>query len=108
VHAAEFAEAAAGLGKFWEAHDILYENQTALTDHDLVVYGARIGLDADAVRAAFDGRFDQKIKSDFMGGVRSGVNGTPSLFINGHRYDGERDVDSIVDALSEAARHTAG
>lgn len=104
VRAAEFAEAAAGLGRFWQAHDMLYENQAALTDEDLFGYGLRLGLDSNVVAEGFDGRFDPKIRSDFMGGVRSGVNGTPSLFINGLRYDGERDVDSIVDALRHAAR----
>ncbi|AMJ61010.1 DsbA family protein [Bosea sp. PAMC 26642] len=102
VRAAEFAEAAAGIGKFWEAHDMLYENQTALSDDDLLAYGVRLGLDAAAVAEGFDGRFDQKIKGDFMGGVRSGVNGTPTLFINGLRYDGDRDVESLVEALGQA------
>lgn len=104
VRAAEFAEAAAGLGRFWQAHDMLYENQSALSDEDLFGYGLRLGLDSDVVAEGLDGRFDPKIRADFMGGVRSGVNGTPSLFINGLRYDGERDVDSLVAALRRAAR----
>ncbi len=101
--AAEFAEAAASIGKFWEAHDMLYENQNALTDDDLLRYGKALGIDAAIVKAAFDGRYDDHIRTDFMGGVRSGVNGTPSLYINGSRYDGERDVDSLVAALNETA-----
>lgn len=104
VRAAEFAEAAAGIGKFWQAHDMLYEHQNALAESDLVQYGTKIGLDSAAMRDAFDGRFDQKIKGDFMGGVRSGVNGTPALFINGQRYDGQRDVDTLVEVLGQAAR----
>lgn len=52
---------------------------------------------------AFDGRYDARIQRDFMGGVRSGVNGTPSLFINGMRYDGNRDVRSLRIALTQAA-----
>jgi protein-disulfide isomerase len=103
LHAAQFAEAAAAIGKFWVAHDMLYERQEALDDRDLVAYGSIIGLDAAKLREAFDGRFDEKIEADFMGGVHSGVNGTPSLFINGLRYDGERDVDSLVAALEHAA-----
>ena len=103
LHAAQFAEAAAAIGKFWAAHDMLYERQEALDDRDLVAYGSIIGLDAAKLREAFDGRFDEKIEADFMGGVHSGVNGTPSLFINGLRYDGERDVDSLVTALEHAA-----
>ena len=104
VRAAEFAEAASGLGKFWQAHDMLYENQAALRDEDLYAYGLRLGLDTDVVAEGLDGRFDRKIQEDFAGGIRSGVNGTPSLFINGFRYDGERDVDSLVSALRQAAR----
>lgn len=104
LHAAQFAEAAAAVGKFWVAHDMLYERQQALDDRDLVAYGNIIGLDAAKLRAAFDGRFDEKIEADFMGGVHSGVNGTPSLFINGLRYDGERDVDSLIAALEQAAK----
>ncbi|HEV7257932.1 MAG TPA: DsbA family protein [Bosea sp. (in: a-proteobacteria)] len=104
VRAAEFAEAAAGSGKFWQAHDLLYENQTALGDADLMAYGAKLGLASSALAEAFNGRFDDALRADFIGGVRSGVNGTPSLFINGLRYDGRRDVRDLVDALSLATR----
>ncbi len=107
VRAAEFAEAAAQVGKFWVAHDLLYERQDALAESDLLAYGQEIGLSSQMLRRAFDGAFDAKIEVDFSGGVRSGVNGTPSLFINGQRYDGARDVDSLVEALSRAARGAA-
>jgi protein-disulfide isomerase len=105
AHAAKFAEAAATAGKFWEAHDLLYENQAALDDDSLVAYGALIGLSPAAVFEAFDGRYDGRIRREFAGGLRSGVNGTPSLFINDSRYDGERDVESLVAALRAAALH---
>ncbi|WP_018390209.1 DsbA family protein [Ancylobacter sp. FA202] len=101
--AAEFAEAAGSAGRFWEAHDMLYEHQDALADANLRHYGKALDLDAEALQAAFDGRYDAHIRADFMGGVRSGVNGTPSLFINGVRYDGERDVASLVAAIHQAA-----
>lgn len=106
VRAAEFAEAAAQVGKFWVAHDLLYERQDALAERDLLAYGAEIGLSAPMLRRAFDGAFDAKIEVDFSGGVRSGVNGTPSLFINGLRYDGARDAESLVQALNRAAQDT--
>lgn len=102
-HAAEFSEAAAAAGRFWEAHDMLYENQAALEDGDLAAYGAALGLAKAEVASAFDGRFDERIRRDFMGGVSSGVNGTPSLFINGRRYDGPHDAESLIAALSTAA-----
>ena len=109
-HAAEFAEAAASAGKFWEAHDMLYEHQNALTDADLFGYGKALGIAPQTIAAAFDGRHDAHIRSDFTGGVRSGVNGTPNLFINGMRYYGERDVASLIAAINEAsgARHYDG
>jgi protein-disulfide isomerase len=108
LRAAQFAEAAAATGKFWVAHDMLYERQQALDDRDLVAYGSIIGLNAAKLREAFDGRFDEKIEADFMGGVRSGVNGTPTLFIDGVRYDGERDLDSLVAVLQAVADASAG
>lgn len=104
VRAAQFAEAAAQAGQFWLVHDLLYEHQDALGEQDLLRYGERIGLDSKLVREAFAGRFDEKIETDFTGGVRSGVNGTPTIFINGIRYDGSRDVDSLVEVLTRMAR----
>lgn len=104
VAAAEFAEAAAQAGKFWQAHDMLYERQNALTQGDLFAYGDELGLSAQVLYRAFGGAFDSKIEADFSGGVRSGVNGTPTLFINGARYDGARDADSLVAVLTAAAR----
>lgn len=68
TQAAQFAEAAAGIGKFWEAHDILYENQHALGTSDLLVYGERIGLYGTLLADAFEGRFDERIRADFLGG----------------------------------------
>ena len=96
LHAAAFAEAAAEAGRFWEAHDLLYENQAGLGDAYLLGYGDRLGLDPAAVRAALAGRYADRIRADFLGGVRSGVNGTPTLFVNGLRYDGPRDLESLA------------
>lgn len=101
--AAAFAEAAASEGHFWEAHDMLYEHQDALGNDRLLAYGRVIGLDPEVVRAALQGSYDEKVRRDFMSGLRSGVNGTPTLFINGERYDGPRDLASLVGALEEAA-----
>ncbi|MGO4407780.1 DsbA family protein [Bosea sp. RAF48] len=99
LRAAEFAEAAATKGRFWEAHDTLFEYQQALQDRDLLDYARKIGLDTAPVERGFNGGFDEKIRRDFLGGVRSGVNGTPSLFINGQRYDGPRDVEALLNVL---------
>jgi protein-disulfide isomerase len=98
--AAEFAEAAATVNRFWEMHDLLYENQDALDDRSLVGYGTRLGLGEALIQSALDGAFAARIRRDFEGGVRSGVNGTPSLFINGQRYDGPRDANSLITVLT--------
>jgi protein-disulfide isomerase len=81
--------------------------QSALTDEDLFGYGLRLELDTAAVAEGLDGRFDATIRANVLGGIRSGVNGTPSLFINGLRYDGERDVESLVAALRQTTRAVA-
>ncbi|HJV52328.1 MAG TPA: DsbA family protein [Noviherbaspirillum sp.] len=91
--AAQCAEAAASVSKFWPMHDWLYENQEAWS-----AYGAEgleaglqaLGIDESAVARAMRGpKIDGRIHADFMGGVRSGVNGTPCFFINGYRYEGD-------------------
>ena len=99
--AAEFAEAAATINRFWEMHDLLYENQRALSDHDLTRYATQLGFDQALIESALRGDFAERIRHDFNGGVRSGVNGTPCLFINGQRYDGPRDADSLVELFRQ-------
>jgi protein-disulfide isomerase len=102
--AAEAAEAAASQGKFWEMHDLLYENQHHLEDADLHRYADQLGLDVrvfdqelvEHVRA-------ERVREDFMSGVRSGVNGTPTFYINGARDDGGYQVDELLAALEAAA-----
>jgi protein-disulfide isomerase len=104
-HAAEMAEAAGGQGKFWEMHDLLYENQQALGDADLLRYAGQLGLDTDRARGELkEGVWARRVRADFRGGVRSGVNGTPAFYINGTRFDGDwTDQDEFVAALRAAA-----
>jgi len=102
-HAAELAEAAADAGQFWPMHDLLYEHQDALGDESLVAYGRALGLPEETLRDASGGRYAGRVREDFMSGVRSGVNGTPTFFINGRRHDGSWELDSLMDALLEAA-----
>ncbi len=100
-HAAEMAEAAAQQGKLWPMHDLLFENQDTLEDVDLVGYAEILGIDPDWAAAALaDGRFEPRVREDFSSGVRSGVNGTPTFFINGQRYDGP--VDLLLETLRQA------
>jgi protein-disulfide isomerase len=103
--AAEAAEAAGAQGKFWEMHDLLFENQQALEDEDLLEYAALVGLDIPRfVREMREGRYLNRIREDFLSGARSGVNGTPTLFINGLRHDGPRDLPTLMAAIENAAR----
>jgi protein-disulfide isomerase len=102
--AAEAAEAAATQGRFWEMHDLLYENQRRLRDQDLRGYAEKLGLDVDL----FDKELAQhvhaaRVHEDFMSGVRSGVNGTPTFYINGTRHDDSYETDPLLAALERAA-----
>jgi protein-disulfide isomerase len=102
--AAEAAEAAAGAGKFWEMHDQLFQNQNALENEDLIGYAARIGIDPDQVAQALATHvFAARVRQDFISGVRSGVNGTPTFFINGLRHDGPWDEATLLEALESNA-----
>lgn len=103
LDAARFAETAAKAGRFWEAHDLLYERQSALSRRDLMEYARELGLDAASVAEGFNGSRDGRIEGDFESGVRSGVNGTPTLFINGTRVDGPWDAESLIAALQRVA-----
>jgi protein-disulfide isomerase len=108
-HAAQAAEAAAAQGKFWAMHDMLFEHQDALEDADLVRYAELLGLDADRVARELNaGTYAKRVRDDFRSGVRSGVNGTPTLFVNGERYEGSwADEEAFVRALRDAARQAS-
>jgi protein-disulfide isomerase len=102
--AAEAAEAAGAQGRFWEMHDVLFENQDALAPGDLMEYAA--ALDLDEARFAQDlseHRHAPKVRDDFMSGVRSGVNGTPTFFVNGVRHQGAYDAASLLASIMQAA-----
>jgi len=101
--AAEAAEAAGAQGKFWEMHDLLYENQDALEPEDLVQYARALKLDLKRfVLEMREHVYVERVREDFRSGVRSGVNGTPTFFINGARHDGPFDLGSLLAAIEEA------
>ena len=103
-HAAEAAEAAATKGYFWQMHDLLFEHQRALLDRHLAEYAAQIGLDpARFLQELSEHTHAVRVHEDFASGVRSGVNGTPTFFINGLRHDGSWDFESLLEALETAA-----
>jgi protein-disulfide isomerase len=102
--AAEAAEAAGSHGRFWEMHDTLFQHQEALDEAHLIQYGSRVGIDPQWLTdALLNHAFHERVREDFMSGVRSGVNGTPTFFINGIRYDGSYDLPALYQALEEAA-----
>src|SRR5690348_7052357 len=101
--AAEAAEHAGAHGKFWEMHNAIYLNQDALSPALLIELAQALGLSGQGLRQALaNGAYRDKVRSDFMSGVRSGVNGTPSFFINGQRYEGSYDLGSLGAALGSA------
>jgi protein-disulfide isomerase len=103
--AAEAAEAAGAQEMFWEMHATLFTHQHALDGAHLIRYASSIGLDPASFVYALNGRaYEKRVREDFLSGVRSGVNGTPTFFIDGVRYDGPADFDLLLLALSEAAR----
>ena len=102
--AAEAAEAAAGQGRFWEMHDALYENQRRLRHQDLHSYAERLELDVERfARELAEHVHAPRVHEDFMSGVRSGVNGTPTFYINGIRHDDSYEAEVLLEALERAA-----
>jgi protein-disulfide isomerase len=99
-HAAEAAEAAANQGRFWEMHDYLFEHQRALDDEHLYRHAADLGLEPEIFdQDMAQHRFAGKIERDLLDGVQSGVRGTPTFFINGLRYEGSPDRESMLSMI---------
>ncbi|ADU09081.1 thioredoxin domain-containing protein [Micromonospora aurantiaca] len=103
--AAETAEAAAARGRFWEMYDWLYQHQDQLDQVHLSLGVEQIGLSPEEI-AAEVGRqeYADRVRQDFVGGIRSGVNGTPTLFVNDVRHDGGYDLAellAVVDAATD-------
>jgi protein-disulfide isomerase len=98
--AAETAEFAGAHKHFWEMHDGLYENQDRLGPPLLFSLAETLGLSEVELRDALaTEKYAPKVKSDFLGGVRSGVKGIPSFFINGRQYEGTFEFSDLVSAI---------
>ena len=98
--AAEGAEFAGARDRFWEMHDGLYGNQERLGLPLLLELAEALGLPGAELRKALEtGEYAPRVRSDFQGGVRSGVNGTPTFFIDGRRHDGSFAFDELVAAI---------
>jgi formate-nitrite transporter family protein len=99
--AAEAAEAAAAQGKFWEMHSLLFERQYALQTKDLIRYAEELILDVERFRNELKHQtYRDEVRADFIAGVQNGVYGTPGLFLNGTRYDGEWDTETLRKLLT--------
>ncbi len=98
--AARAAEAAAVQGRFWEMHDALYENQSWLEPDDLTSYADNLGLDGDQFISDLNSsKTAERVQEDIHSGMKSGVNGTPTFFINGVRHNGNFDFESLRQAI---------
>jgi protein-disulfide isomerase len=107
LHAAFAAEAAALQGKFWEMHDYIFHHQHTLADANLAHFAEVVGLDMQQyARDMAEQRFLARIEEDVESGERSGVQGTPTFFINGVLYRGSWEHDALLAAL-QAANRTA-
>jgi protein-disulfide isomerase len=102
--AAEAAEAAGTQGKFWEMHDLLFAYQDSLDEGNLLRLAALLEL--NQTRFFYDlkeRKFEARVREDFMSGVKSGVNGTPTFFINDVRHDGPWEFQALLSAIERAA-----
>ncbi len=104
MNAAETAEAASAQGKFWQMHDFLYEHQDTLGDPGVALgYAKKLGLDTQRFeREIAQQAYQKRIKEDVNGGIRSGVNGTPTFYANGVRHDGDAVAKALLKALGPA------
>jgi protein-disulfide isomerase len=108
TQAAEAAEVVGAQGKFWEMHDMLYENQRALTESDLATYAERLGVAKERFSSELRRPvYAERVREDFASGVRSGVNGTPTFYINGIRHNGSYELDELQEAVESAAQSEA-
>jgi protein-disulfide isomerase len=101
--AALAAEAAGEQGGFWSMHDVLFAHQDRLTDADLRSYGTGLGLDGDRLVGPAVQRFGDKVEADFAGGVALGVPGTPTLFIDGVRFEGRPELGALRRAVARSS-----
>ncbi|MEU4640390.1 thioredoxin domain-containing protein [Micromonospora sp. NPDC023814] len=103
-HAAEASEAAGRRGRFWAMHDWLYEHQDQLDPVHLSLGVAQLGLPADEVNAEVERQaHGDRVRRDFVGGIRSGVEASPTLFVNGVRHDAGYDLADLLAAVDAAA-----
>ncbi|MFW9993378.1 MAG: Na+/H+ antiporter NhaA [Candidatus Odinarchaeota archaeon] len=100
--AAEASEAAGSQGKFWEMHNLLFKYQNRLNKEAILELAREINLDLEKFERELDeGVHKDRVQRDFISGAKSGVNGTPTFFINGQRYDGAFDVEAFLEYIQK-------
>jgi NhaA family Na+:H+ antiporter len=100
--AAEAAEAAGAQGKFWEMHDALFQTASPLEKEKILQIATELELDMERFQKELDENvYAERVREDFLDGARSGVNGTPTFFINGLRYDGPWDIVSLKQEIEK-------
>jgi protein-disulfide isomerase len=98
--AAQAAEAAGAQGRFWEMHDLLFVKAPALEVARLVEYAGQLGLDVARFESELTSdAWAPRVQADIAGGVRSGVNGTPTFFINGQRHNRGYELTVLREAM---------
>jgi Na+/H+ antiporter NhaA len=101
--AAEASEAAADQGAFWELHDLLLTHQDALTAEDLIAYAEQLGLDVARFASDLQAHVGAaRVAEDVDSADLSGVSGTPTFFVNGHRHQGAYDIATLSTAVRAA------
>ncbi|MES1217811.1 MAG: thioredoxin domain-containing protein [Bacteroidota bacterium] len=100
IMAAVATEAAALQDKYWEMHDIIFENQDQLDKNSLLDFGRELGLDINQFEIDMDDpALKEKVEADFESGIRSGVNATPTFFINGSKYNNGWEGDRMLEYI---------
>ena len=106
--AARAAEAAGKQGKFWEMHDMIFENQTTWSGFASVIstfegYAQELGLDIEQFRQDLtDGAIADQVQGDYNGGLDAGVNSTPTFYLNGQKLDNPRGLEPFKQVIEEA------
>ena len=110
VNAAVAARSAQAQGKFWEYHDLLYDNQASgYSDENLTSYAKKVGLDMERFEEDYESaRYAESVQTDFQQGQRIGVNGTPTFFINDQVLVGLQPVGVFENAIEDARREVEG
>ena len=110
VNAAVAARAAQAQGRFWEYHDLLFDSQfSGYSDKNLIALAERAGLDTRRFERDYENaRYEPLVRADFQKGLNTGVNGTPTFFINGKMLVGLQPITVFEKAIEDARREAEG